>query len=178
MQIRDGNIKDPDLVSALDHAFMTDQVWQLNVREDGPERTANLRLSPLPRMVRMNLALDTAALRRVVHRSDFLYVAHEPGQAPLLGYIGMQLAPGQNAVWLSAACVVNNHRRKGIGRQLLAHALAKASALKLSMMMADVQTKNVPATRWLEANGFKFSGYADNYYATQDIALFYMHRVR
>ena len=57
-------------------------------------------------------------------------------------------------------------------------ALNQARSLRLHSVMADLQTKNVPAARFCEAMGFKFSGYADNYYATQDIALFYSCRVR
>ena len=176
MQIRPATLKDIDLVVAMDHSYTTDKVWQLSVSEGTLERLAQLRVSPLPRSVKMPFPLAPEALRRVVHRCDYVWVAHE--STGVLAYLGMMLMPGQNAGWVCSACVAPALRRTGLARQLMAMAINQARSMRLHSVMADLQTKNVPAARFCEAMGFKFSGYADNYYATQDIALFYSYRVR
>ena len=124
----------------------------------------------------MPFPLPPDTIRRVVHRCDYLWVAAE--SATVSGYLGMMLMPGQNSGWVGCACVSPPLRRTGLGRQLMSMAINQARTLRLHSVMADVQTKNVPASRFIEALGFKFSGYADNYYATQDIALLYSYRVR
>ena len=176
MQIRPATLKDIDLVVAMDHCYTTDSVWQLNVSDLPTERVAQLRISPLPRAIKMNFPLASDAIRRVVHRCDDLWVATEG--TGISAYLGMMLMPGQNAGWVGCACVTPSLRRTGLARQLMGMAMNQARSLRLNCIMADLQTKNVPAARFCEAMGFKYSGYADNYYATQDIALFYSYRVR
>jgi ribosomal-protein-alanine N-acetyltransferase len=102
------------------------------------------------------------------------------GSAPreVLGYISMALMPWQGTGWIPAMAVAPDARRKGIGTQLLRVAIARARADGLHSVTLDAQTKNYPAMLMCQARGFRFSGYADNYYVSHDIALFFAYRIR
>ena len=100
-------------------------------------------------------------------------IAHD-----ILGYVGMTTVPWQNTGWIPALAVVPTERRKGIASQLLRAAIAQAKIDGVHSITLDMPTKNHPATRLMQARGFSFSGYADNYYASRDIALFFAYRIR
>jgi ribosomal protein S18 acetylase RimI-like enzyme len=138
-------------------------------------------LSKLPRHVQVPFPYVEATLRRCLHRCDYLWVMQgSQGSAPrdVLGYISMASLPWQNTGWIPALAVAPNARRKGIGTQLLRVAIAQARSDGLHSITLDVQTKNYPAARMCQARGFRFSGYADNYYGSHDIALFFAYRIR
>jgi ribosomal protein S18 acetylase RimI-like enzyme len=96
----------------------------------------------------------------------------------VLGYAGLAVVPWQSTGWIPALAVAPHARRTGIGTQLLRTAIARAKADGLHSITLDLQTKNYPATLMCQARGLRFSGYADNYYGSHDIALFFAYRLR
>lgn len=180
MHIRPADLADIEAILALDHAYETDHVWQMSGNAGVREFHTAFTLAKLPRMIQVGYPHEPAALRRVLHRCDYLWVMQNATATPrdLLGYIGMSVVPWQNTGWVPAFAVLAGERRKGIGTQLLRAAIAQAKAAGLHSVTLDVQTKNHPATRLLQARGFRYSGFADNYYSSHDIALFFAYRIR
>lgn len=178
MPIRPAELSDLDAILALDHSYTTDHVWQMSGQNGPVEQTAVFRLVKLPRQIQAPFAYDARALRRCLNRCDYLWVMHPPGQHEIHGYIGMTLLPWHNTGWIPALAVAPHRRRQGIGTQLLHTAIAQAKADGLPSVTLSVQTKNYPATRFCQTRGLRFGGYADNYYAGRDIALFFVYRIR
>ncbi len=182
MQIRRAELSDIDSLCAIDHSYVTDQVCQLNGKDSVEEYSANFRLARLPRQIQVNSIHDARALRRNMHRCDHMWVMQgevtRDSPRGILGYLGMATLPWQNTGWLPVFAVVPEFRRKGIGSQLLRAAMTQAKQDGLHSITLDVQTKNHPATQLCQARGFRFAGYADNFYSTHDIALFFAYKIR
>ncbi len=179
MEIRPAQLADMDLIYALDHTYQTDHVWQLSNKAAPNEYDSVLRLTKLPRMITAPAPHDGIALRRVIHRADFVWVMHpESNQRDLHAYLAMTLLPWQNTALVTSLCVRPNSRRKGLATRLLRTALDQARTEGMHSLTADAPTKAYPATRLYQARGFKLSGYSENYYAAHDIALLFATRIR
>lgn len=178
MHIRPADLADIEAILALDHAYETDHVWQMSGQASSSEFSTTFRLVKLPRMIQVSYPHEAPALRRVLHRCDYLWVMQSAAPRDILGYIGMSIVPWQNTGWIPAFAVQAGARRKGIGTQLLRAAIAQAKTAGLHSVTLDAQTKNYPATRMAHARGFRYSGYGDNYYSSHDIALFFAYRIK
>jgi len=189
MHIRAADLADVENILALEHSYLTDHVWQMSgppgVRQTGSrermtlgEYTVTFRLARLPRQLQVPYPHDTGALRRILHRCDYVWVALGDSASDLMGYIGLALVPWQNTGWIPCLAVAPAWRRRGIASQLLKTAAAQAKSDGLHSVTMDVQTKNYPATRFCQTRGFRLAGYADNYYSASDIALFFAYRIR
>lgn len=178
MHIRPADLADIEAILALDHAYETDHVWQMSGHANPTEFDSVFRLVKLPRMIQVSYPHEAQSLRRVLHRCDYLWVMQGAAPRDLLGYIGMSHVPWQNTGWIPAFAVTASERRKGIGSQLLRAAIAQVKGAGLHSVTLDIQTKNYPATRLAQARGFRYCGYADNYYSSHDIALFFAYRIR
>lgn len=178
MHIRAADLADIDVITSLDHSYMTDHVWQMSGRDTNSEANAVFRLARLPRHLQVQCPHDERALRRILHRCDRVWVMEGQHARDVLGYIGMVQLPWQNTGWIPCFSVTPASRRKGIGTQLLRSVTAQARSDGLQSLTLDIQTKNHPATRFCQTRGFRFAGYSDNYYSARDIALFFAYRIR
>lgn len=182
MRIRPAELADMDAIFALNHGYATDHVWQLSNQSSASEQSAVFRLTRLPRQIQVAYPHDERTLRQCLHRSDFVWVMQGDtsleGSRDVLGYVAMSLLPWHNTGWIVAFAVDPKWRRKGLATQLLRAAIAQARSDGLHSVTLDVQTKNYPATRLCQTRGLRFAGYADNYYSSQDIALFFTYRIR
>lgn len=178
MQIRPADLADVEAILLMEHGYETDHVWQMSGGTSNTEQTAAFHLSKLPRKIQVAYPHEPRTLRRVLHKCDRLWVMQGTTSRELLGYVGMASVPWQNTAWIPALAVAPAERRKGVATQMLRTAINQAKADGVHSVTLDVPTKNYPATRLALARGFVFSGYADNYYASRDIALFFAYRIR
>lgn len=178
MRIRPAELADLEAILALDHSYATDHVWQMSGQNAAAEQNATFRLARLPRQIQAPSPYEPQMLRRCLHRCDYLWVMQAPAGQEIYGYIGMALLPWHNTGWIPAFAVTPHMRRKGIGTRLLQAAIAQARLAGLSSVTLSLPTQNYPATRFCQTRGMRFSGYADNYYAGRDIALFFTYRIK
>jgi GNAT superfamily N-acetyltransferase len=183
MQLRPAQLADMDLLYGLDHSYQTDHVWQLSNKAGNDEYSAILRLAKLPRPITAPFQHDATALRRTLHRADFVWVmegeaATALGERNLLGYLSMTLLPWQNTAWVTSLAVRPDARRKGVATRLLQAANDQARSEGMHSLTADVATKNYPATRLCQTRGMRFTGFSENFYSAHDIALLFASRIR
>jgi ribosomal protein S18 acetylase RimI-like enzyme len=179
MNIRAAQLSDMDLVYGLDASYQSDHVWQLSNKANNTEITAILRLARLPRPITVTSPHDETALRRTLHRADFLWVAETAeGSRDITGFLALTLLPWQNTAWVTMLVVRPDQRRQGIASKLLATAAAQARNDGMHSLTIDVATKNYPATRLAQARNFKLTGYSENFYQAHDIALLFATRIR
>jgi ribosomal protein S18 acetylase RimI-like enzyme len=179
MNIRAAQLSDMDLVYGLDASYQSDHVWQLSNKASNTEITAILRLARLPRPITVQSPHDETALRRTLHRADFLWVAESTeGSRDITGYLAMTLLPWQHTAWVTMLVVRPDQRRQGIASRLLATAGAQARSDGMHSLTVDVATKNYPATRLVQARNFKLTGYSENFYQSHEIALTFATRIR
>jgi ribosomal protein S18 acetylase RimI-like enzyme len=177
MHIRNAQLSDMDAIYELDHSFITDHVWQQSSGGNNAELQTIFRLAKLPRQISVPFPHDARALQRCLHRCDFVWVALDTSHE-VVGYLGMTMIAWQNTGWIPVLAVAPKSRRQGIATKLLQVALSQAKQERAHSITLDVPTKNYPATQFCLARGFRFAGFADNYYDTHDIALFFSHRIR
>jgi ribosomal protein S18 acetylase RimI-like enzyme len=74
--------------------------------------------------------------------------------------------------------VASRYRRQGIASALVLAAQSWAVQRKDGRVLLEMSSKNNPAIRLAQKLGFEFCGYNDQYYESQDIALFFGRLIR
>jgi GNAT superfamily N-acetyltransferase len=175
LQIRPTVANDLSRLMALDHATRSEYVWQLELRRDAGQLTANFREVRLPRPIPLAYPRDPFALVDEWTRKSMMYSAFD-GPDPI-GYISM-VERGSAVVWVSDLVVGAQARRQGVASALLLAAQDWSSARGARRLMLEMQAKNLPAIRMAQKHGYEFCGYNDHYYLTQDVALFFVRALK
>lgn len=159
----------------LDHAYTTDHVWQMDLREEQETVLARFRTVRLPRMMDVPYPHDPAALSQRQQPADcFLVAATGDNKEIVLGYVHMRVDATHPATgWINDLVVGKAFRRRKIGSALLEQAQHWAQLHTIRQIRLEMQTKNYPAIQFAQTHGFVFCGFNDHYYANQDIALFF-----
>lgn len=155
----------------IDHACQTDYVWQMSRSVDEGEVVIQFREVRLPRSVQVEYPYPPTSLVENWKDRAGLLVASMDGEP--VGYIGLSESKSSATVAISDLAVTLPHRRKGIATALLLAAQQWAMHRRMRSVALTVQSKNYPAIRLALKLGFDFCGYNDDYYANQDIALFF-----
>jgi ribosomal protein S18 acetylase RimI-like enzyme len=161
---------------AIDRSYLTDHVWQMDVRDDRGEIAVRFRSVRLPRMMAVEYPREAATLLRLWRQRDCFLVALAEGL--ILGYVNVRIKAGEQGAWIEDLVVNTPFRRHKIGSALLEQAGEQALAGGLHHLTLAVQTKNHPAITFAQANGLVFCGYNDHYYPNQDIAVFFTRNLR
>jgi RimJ/RimL family protein N-acetyltransferase len=75
--------------------------------------------------------------------------------------------------WITDLAVSPLHRRKGAASALLTAVQTWASERNVRRLILEMQSKNQAYIRLAQKFGYEFCGYNDQYYPTQDVALFF-----
>ena len=159
----------------FDHSYHTDHVWQMKIQSDGTQIGVTFLEVRLPRSMHVEYpyTLDENIPDKRPVTSAFM--AEVKGEAA--GYINLVLGRAPQAVWISDLAVLRRMRRQGIGTKLALQAQKWAREQDCSRVVLEMQSKNYPAICLANKLGFEFSGFSDQYYSNQDIALFFTRRL-
>jgi GNAT superfamily N-acetyltransferase len=146
----------PKLIS-LDHNYSTGYVWQMTIDLTEIQTQVSFRETRLPREVHVNYPL--------------LLLAEEDDL--VRGYICVRLDLAPASAWVEDLAVDRVYRRKGIGTRLIQAAQDWCGKKRIHRLTMEMQPKNYPAIQFASHLGFEFSGYNDQYYRDQEIALFF-----
>jgi ribosomal protein S18 acetylase RimI-like enzyme len=171
MTIRPATLDDLPVCLALDHSYLTEYVWQMDVQEQNGQVGVTFRTTRLPRPVHVQYPRDQEALLADWHHRDCFLIADTQ---EIAGYLTMSARDWHKTGWVADLVVAPEYRRRGLATQLLQAGLTWARQEGLRRLIVEAQTKNYPAIRFLERQGFSFCGYNDRYYVNQDIAIFFV----
>jgi ribosomal protein S18 acetylase RimI-like enzyme len=160
----------PELI-ALDHGYSTDHVWQMEYRQGSDELTLAFREVRLPRPMRVGYPRDPSRLADEWTRRGAVLVA-ELAEAKR-GYAVIAESTAPDVAWLTDLVVGLRDRRQGVATRLIGAAHGWAKQRSKSRVFLEMQSKNYPAIRLARKLGFVFSGYSEQYYPDEDIALFF-----
>ena len=93
-------------------------------------------------------------------------------QGPV-GYVSLIERSMDSTVHITDLVVHSSNRRQGVASALLASSQDWAAGRSLRRVILETQSKNLPAIRLAQKFGYEFCGYNDQYYLTQDVALFF-----
>lgn len=176
VQIRRTVATDLPTLMAIDHSCQTDYVWQMDIQRGEGQAGAVFREIRLPRSVTVPYPRAIPALSESWNRRTGMLVAVIEGQA--IGYIRASDAILPRTAWITDLVVSPRYRRQGIGMALLLAAQSWAVDRKDNRALFEMPSKDNPAICLARKLGYEFCGYNDQYYDTQDIALFFGRSLR
>lgn len=175
-ETRPANASDIPLLTALDHSCLSDYVWQLELRRDLGQVSAAFREVRLPRSVQVKYPRDPSALTDQWMHRDLTLVAIHAGTP--IGYLCAGLESASALAWVTDLVVASEQRRRGAASALLTAAQAWVLERGVRRLILEMQSKNQAYIRLAQKFGYDFCGYNDQYYPTQDVALFFGRAVK
>jgi len=169
--VRPATPDDIQRLTAFDHSYSTDYVWQMDRREEENQINAIFRQVRLPRPVRVMYPREVEALTETWGGRRLFIVAESRGEVQ--GYLSVADGLSPNTGWIAEFAIERRLRRQGIGTVLITSAVHWARKAKFQRLIVETQSKNYPAICFCQKHGFTFCGYSDQYFANQDIALFF-----
>ncbi len=176
MIVRPATLADLNACLSLDHASVTDHVWQMQFEEAEFQVRVTFPTVRLPRRMRVEYPRSLDQLVEDWQRDEGFLVADVDNE--VRGYVDLLAQPWQRMGWVANMTVDRGFRRRGIGTALMRHARQWAREQGLQAILAEATTKNYPALCFYQKLGFKFCGFNDHYYTNQDIALFFVWKLR
>jgi GNAT superfamily N-acetyltransferase len=170
-EIRPAIANDLPRLMAMDHSSLSDYVWQLELRREPNQMTANFREVRLPRSVEVKYPRNPFALADEWTRRDAVLVALQQNNP--VGYICLTAEQASAIAWVTDIAVAQEWRRKGAGSDLLAAGQAWALERGVRRLILEMLYKYQGFIRLAQKFGYEFCGYNDQYYSTQDVALFF-----
>jgi len=156
---------------AIDHSCLSDYVWQLELRREVGQITSSFREVRLPRTVAVAYPRNPTSLAEEWMRRDIVLVALFEGEP--VGYCCAMEEHPSSLAWITDLVVAPDRRRQGAASALLAATEAWASKRAVRRLILAMQSKNQPCIRLAQKFGYEFCGYNDQYFPTQDVALFF-----
>jgi GNAT superfamily N-acetyltransferase len=175
-EIRPGTVNDLPRLTVLDHSSLSDYVWQLELRREVGQASANFREVRLPRSIEVKYPRSPASLSEVWTSRDLVLVALQDGSP--IGYLCAMQQPLSDVAWVTDIVVAPHQRRKGAGSALLMATQAWTLERGVHRLMLEMQSKNQACIRLAQKFGYDFCGYNDQYYPTQDVALFFGRAIK
>jgi len=160
----------PKMIS-LDHNYATGHVWQMTLDLTDIQTQVSFREVRLPREVHVNYPRIPRRMVDDWTRRDLLLLAEEGGI--VRGYISVRLGLAPASAWVEDLAVDRIYRRNGIASALVLAAQDWCGKKGIHRLTLEMQPKNYPAIQFAFKLGFEFSGYNDQYYRDQEIAIFF-----
>ena len=171
LEIRPPVAGDLPRLMAIDHTCFSDYVWQLELRREPGQITSSFREVRLPRSVVVAYPRDPMTLAEEWQRRDGMLVALE--EALPVGYICTVDERFSGAARVTDLVVTPERRRQGVASTLLTAAQTWVVERGARRLVLEMQSKNQACIRLAQKFGYEFCGYNDQYYPTQDVALFF-----
>lgn len=175
-EVRPAVATDIPRLMALEHSCQSDYVWQLDLRRETNQVTANFREVRLPRTVDVAYPRNAFALADEWSKKDATFVALREN-APV-GYACIKTDSVSGMAWVTDLVVSPEQRRKGAASALLTAIQAWALERGVNRLILEMASKNHPSIRFAQKFGYEFCGYNDRYYSTQDVMLFFARTIK
>jgi GNAT superfamily N-acetyltransferase len=167
---------DIEILARFDHTVRTKKVWQMdqNMSENGIK--TGFKEADLPREMKIQYPHSPEIL--LDRWKDFSIVLVGCIDNAPIGYLTMSTMYAPEMVWVKDLVVNHGWRRKGIGTTLIQAAIDWAKTRRFFRMTVEMSSKNYPAINMANNLGFEFSGFNDNYFMNNDLALFFARYLR
>lgn len=176
IELRPVDQQDIDSLTAFEHGYYSEFVWQVTMETDPQNLQAGLRRTHLPRRVFVPYPRSKEIIFGELGQVEAFLVALMENQP--VGYIKVLVEQGDKVLRVSDLVVSAPMRRRGIASGLMVAVMNMASSREFPYVMMEMQSRNDPAVALAEKMGLTFCGFRDNYYPNQDMALFFSRFVR
>ena len=176
IEIRPVIVDDIPKMIALDHDYVSDHVWQMDINQDENDIRVNFRQIQLPRSIRVEYPRSPYDLLSEWQNRSALLVGVLRGE--VISYISLVLGLAPLTTWVTDLVVMRRYRRQGVASALLLSAQQWAKQKGSLRIIMEMQPKNYPAICLAQKLGYDLCGYNDRFYKNLDIALFFAKAVR
>jgi GNAT superfamily N-acetyltransferase len=169
--IRHAVLPDVEELTRLEHCVKTENVWQMSQSiSDGSVQTVFME-THLPREMRLTYPRTPDTLER--RWKDYVAILVACVEKAPVGYATLAGHVVPDLLWIYDLVVDEIWRRKGVATALF-HAIRDWSLPRgYARVMLEMTSKNYPAICFARSHKFEFTGYNDNYFINNDIALFF-----
>ncbi len=182
IEIRPPTSADIPKMIDIDHEYVSDHVWQMEVQHESGQKPSDLmvqiifRQLKLPRSMKVAYPRVPADLAHDWKERACLLVAELKGE--VVGYTSMTLNIAPHTGWMTDLVITRKFRRQGIGSALVLAGQDWARRKRCARMVMEMQPKNYPAICLAQKMGYDLCGYNDHYFPNHDIALFFSKSLR
>ncbi len=171
IDVRRADPNDIEILSALEHGYYSEYVWQMNLDLDAYKSQVQFTRVHLPRRVFVPYPRKKEDIFKKMEEAEAFLVA-ELGGKPA-GYVKVLAEKDTSAAKVTDLVISTPERRQGIGSGLLVAVMNLLSHREFNTLIIEMQAKNDPAVDMANKLGFKFCGFRDHYFSNQELALFY-----
>ena len=176
IEIRPAISDDIPALIALEHNYVSNYVWQMELQRNEKTTSVIFRQVKLPRSVQVVVPRNPQALADEWSKRDGILVATK--ETNVTGYACLMNNMAPKTTWITDLVVQRRLRSQGIGTALVLAAQDWAMQHQNRRIILEMQPKNHPAISMAQKMGFDLCGYNDHYYINQDIALFFSKWLR
>jgi len=176
IDIRPANKNDVDSLSAFEHGYYCEYVWQMSLDLDEDKTHTEFRRIRLPRRVMVPYPRKRDEIFGDMDAVEAFLVAILDGRS--VGYIKIQAEKDSQTARVSDLVVSAPLRRQGIGSGLLLAGIDLISHRNFQMLVLEMQSKNDPAIKMAAKLGFNFCGFRDHFFSNRELALFFSRFAR
>ncbi|MCB2202810.1 GNAT family N-acetyltransferase [bacterium] len=176
IDVRPVTKNDIDDLSAFEHGYYSEYVWQMAMDFEPQNLQAAFRRVRLPRRISVAYPRNKEKIFLALDQAEAFLLA-EFNQKPV-GYIKVLAEKEAKLLRITDLVVAASMRRQGIGSGLILTVMSLASSRGFISLMLEMQSKNDPAVAMASKMGFVFCGFRDHYFPNQELALFYSRFIR
>jgi len=176
LQVRKAVIPDIAVIAKFNHALKTSHVWQMQQSQMENGVLTRFVETALPREMRIGYPQSPELLESRWGDLSCVYIGcidHAP-----VGYITINTYFSSHVAWIKDLVVEEIWRRKGIASRLMDTAISWAQERCVDKMTLEMSSKNYPTICLAEKLNFEYSGFNDNYFKNEDIAIFFTRNLR
>lgn len=176
IDIRPANSEDVETLSAFEHGYYSEHVWQMTLDLGAESAKAEFRRIRLPRQVFVPYPRKRNDIFTDMEQAEALLIAGL-NESPV-GYIKVETEKNSSIAKVSDLVVSAPMRRNGIASGLLLAAMDLITHRNFDTLILEMQSKNNPAIELATKLGFNFCGFRDHYFPNQELALFFSRFAR
>ena len=176
IELRPVDPNDLESLSAFEHGYYSEFVWQMAMDLDPQNLQSSLRRVHLPRRVFVAYPRSKQTIFEMNDQVEVFLVASMENRP--VGYIKVLAEAGAQVLRVTDLVVSAPMRRQGIASGLMVAVMNLASNRDYLYVVMEMQSKNDPAVALAEKMGLNFCGFRDHYFPNQEMALFFSRFVR
>jgi ribosomal protein S18 acetylase RimI-like enzyme len=176
IEVRRADSDDIEVLSAFEHGYYSEYVWQMSVEQDAHKSQAEFTRVHLPRRVLVTYPRKREEIFSDFSQAEAFLVAEISGQS--VGYVKLVRENETNTARVTDLIISSSVRRQGIGSGLMVAVMNLVSHRGFNTLIMEMQSKNDPAIMMAIKLGMKFCGFRDHYFSNQELALFYSRFIR
>ena len=177
VQIRPVMKDDLESLKLISTTYSSSRVWQLERPADDGGMGSLFREVRLPRDARIEYPRSAGQIFWGFDQNKDLFLTAVMDGIPV-GYLHLSNEVAPQTAWVKDWVVREDLRRRGIGATLLLAGQEWSAEADYRRIVVEMQSKNYPAICLVRKLGFEFSGFSDQFYSNQDIALFFGRALR